>query len=358
MHDVFIYAGVNRWGGGGSQTAKPDTLGGVFRLRFGENSWRHMMSGFPEVVHVHCIVIYPDDRSICFCGTHEGVYRSSDYGETWAPMKMAPANRQIWSISFDPQNRNRMYAGASPTGVYRSDDGGKNWQEAATGRIPDRLSMGTFKNRVMRIAIDPVNHEKICAGLEVNGAMASEDGGDHWADRSDSLIRLAADPRRKSRILTDSDEEGMLDVHAVCISPVGDRPAFLANRMGIFKSSDNGRTWNDLEVGRWSEYTYGRDVRASTCEPGVLYAALSVSSQGATGSVARSADHGESWTWIDRGVTVESTVTSVAQHPSMSEVIFFAARRGQVFGTDDAGRTWRSYPLPSGCIGVYAVTCG
>ncbi|HWG04258.1 MAG TPA: hypothetical protein VG271_04520 [Beijerinckiaceae bacterium] len=357
MKDVFIYAGANRWGGGGSQTAKPDTLGGVFRLRLGDNSWRHMMSGFPEVVHVHCIVVHPDDPSVVFCGTHESIYRSSDFGETWTAMIMEPMNRQIWSISFDPQNRSRMYAGASPSGIYRSDDGGRNWREVPTGRIPDRLSMGTFKNRVMRIAVDPVDSNKICAGLEVNGAASSEDGGDHWVDRSDSLMQLASAPNRKSRILTDSDEEGMLDVHAVCISPVGDRPAFLANRMGIFTSTDNGRSWSDLEVGRWSEYTYGRDVRASVCEPGVVYAALSVSSQGSTGSVARSDDHGNSWTRIDRDVNVESTVTSVAQHPSRPEIIFFAARRGQVFGTENGGRTWQSYPLPSGVIGVYAVTC-
>jgi photosystem II stability/assembly factor-like uncharacterized protein len=356
--DSYVYAGVTRWGGGGSQSAKPDTLGGVFRLRVGDSSWEHMMSGFPDVVHVHCITIHPEANEICFAGSHDGVFRSTDHGATWQRMNFEERNRQIWSIAFDPHDSRRLFAGASPSGVFRSDDGGESWIEIKSGALPDRLPMGTFKNRVMRIAIDPQNRQTICAALEVNGTMSSDDGGATWTDRNDALLKLADEPRLKSQILTTSDGEGMLDVHAICICPTGSRPAFLANRMGIFKSSDNCRTWTDLRVSRYSEYTYGRDIRASVAEPGVLYAALSVSSQGNTGSVARSTDQGETWKRFDHGVKAESTISSIGQHPKRGEIVFFSARRGQVFGTTDAGRTWDSYPLPSGCQGVYAMACG
>lgn len=356
--DVYVYAGVTRWGGGGSQTAKPNTLGGVFRLRVGDSSWEHMMLGFPEVVHVHCITIHPKTSDISFAGSHDGVFRSTDRGATWRRMNMEPRNRQIWSIAFDPHDSRRMFAGASPIGVYRSDDSGESWREIPSGAIPDRLSMGHFKNRVMRIAIDPQDSRTMCAALEVNGTMSSNDGGETWTDRNDPLVKLAEEPELKSHILTSSDQEGMLDVHAICICPTESRPAFLANRMGVFKSNDNCRTWTDLHVGRYSEFTYGRDIRASVSEPGVLYAALSVSSQGHTGSVARSTDQGQTWSRFDRGVEPKSTVTSIGQHPKKSEIVFFSARKGQVFGTVDAGRTWNSYPLPKGCEGVYAIACG
>jgi photosystem II stability/assembly factor-like uncharacterized protein len=356
--NIYVYAGANRWGGGGSQSAKPDTLGGVFRLRVGDSSWEHMMTGFPEVVHVHCVTVHPQAHEIVFAGTHDGVYRSTDHGATWHRTNFEPRERQIWSISFDPKNSKRLFAGASPTGIFRSDDGGDSWTEVKSGTIPDRLSMGTFKNRVMRIAIDPQDQNVMCAGLEVNGAMSSDDGGKTWADRNDPLMKMAEEPRLKSQILTKADEEGMLDVHAICILPAGSRPAFLANRMGIFKSTDNCRSFSDLHVGRYSEFTYGRDIKASVAEPGVLYAALSVSSQGPTGSVARSTDQGETWKRFDHGVEAKSTISSVTQHPEKSEIVFFSARRGQVFGTTNAGRTFETYTLPSGCQGVYAVACG
>jgi photosystem II stability/assembly factor-like uncharacterized protein len=356
--DIYVYAGVTRWGGGGSQSAKPDTLGGVFRLKVGETSWEHMMSGFPDVIHVQCVTVHPQSSEIVFAGTHDGVFRSRDHGASWTRMSLEPRNRQIWSIAFDPHDSRRMFAGASPTGIFRSEDGGETWQEVTSAAIPDRLQMGTFKNRVMRIAIDPQDRQIMCAALEVNGTMSSDDGGKTWTDRNANLVKLAEEPRLKSKILTESEQEGMLDVHAICICPTGSRPAFLANRMGIFKSTDNCRSFSDLQVARHSEFTYGRDIRASIAEPGVLYAALSVSSQGNTGSVARSTDQGETWKRFDHGVKPESTITSVAQHPKQGEIVFFAARRGQVFGTTNAGKTWDSYPLPSGCIGVYAVACG
>ena len=77
----FVYAGVTRWGGGGSKAAKPDTLGGVFRMKLGDYRWEHMMTGFPEVVHVHCITVHPKDKNVIFVGTQDGPYRSSDRGE-------------------------------------------------------------------------------------------------------------------------------------------------------------------------------------------------------------------------------------------------------------------------------------
>jgi len=206
-------------------------------------------------------------------------------------------------------------------------------------------------------AIDPQDQSRMCAALEINGSMSSADGGRTWADCSGDLVRLADDEKRKSRILTESDAEGMLDAHAVCISPAGPRAAFLANRIGIFRSLDNGRTWEDLEVGRYSAFTYGRDIRASVGEPGVLYAALSASSQGNVGSVVRSADQGETWSRFDHDVAPQSTVMSIGQHPVRSEIVFFAARRGQVFGTVDAGKTWQTFPLPAGCEGVYSIAC-
>ena len=355
---AYIYAGLTRWGGGGSQTAKPGTLGGVMRLRLGETEWEHMMIGFPEVVHVHCVTAHPQSRETVFVGTHDGVYRSRDCGATWQRMAFEPRERQIWSICFDPTDHRKMFAGASPTGIFKSVDGGESWSEVTSGAIADRLAMGSFKNRVMRIAVSPSDPKRIIAALEVNGSMGSEDGGETWEDRSDALVRFCDDFSYKSAILTDSELEGMLDAHAICINPTNGQQAIIANRMGLFETTDNGRNWTDLKVGRYSQYTYGRDIRASVPEPGVIYAALSVSSRGDTGSVSRSADGGKTWKRFDHDVVANSTITGIAQHPEKAEIVYFAARHGQVFGTHDAGKTWVTHTLPEGCIGVYALACG
>ena len=316
------------------------------------------MTGFPEVVHVHCITVHPSQRNIVFAGTHQGVYRSTDHGASWRRMAMDPFDQQIWSITISPHDHKIMFAGASPTDVFLSRDGGESWTRARRGHIADRLEMGAFKNRVMRIVVNPQDPLKLCAALEVNGTMSSEDGGETWVDRNEDLLRLSNEPNLRSQILTKDDAEGMLDAHAICMMPTDAGAIFLANRMGIFSSSDHGRTWRNLDVALQSEFTYGRDVRPSLCEPGVLYACLSVHSQGPTGSLARSPDGGKTWVRFDHGVTPGSTCMAVAVHPDIAEAVYFVARKGEVFGTIDAGQNWRAYQLPPGCEGAYCIAMG
>src|SRR5258708_1994891 len=258
---TFVYAGVARWGGGGSKTAKPDTLGGVFRMKLGEYHWEHVVNGFPDVVHAHCITVHPNDKSLLF------------------------------------------------------------------------------------------------AGVEVNGGMRSVDGGATWVDCADSLAALSERPELKSKILTQFESEGMLDAHAICISARRPGAPIIATRMGLFGSPDGGSHWEDLGVKRFSPMAYGRDIRVSPQDPATLYACLSESSQGSTGSVCKSTDSGATWKRFDHSVHPKSTVMAVALHPDDPDVVFYAARQAQVFGTEDGGKTWREHAMPSACKGVYAIAC-
>jgi len=353
----YVYAGVTRWGGGGSKTAKPDTLGGVFRIKLGEYRWDHLMNGFPEVVHVHCITVHPKDRSIVFAGTQDGPYRSMDGGEHWERTQFSPRDLQVWSIAFHPHDLRIMFAGTSPVGVFRSNDSGETWSPVASVNAPDHLEMGTFVNRVMRIAIDPDKPEEMYAALEVNGAMRSLDGGSTWTDCSAGLVALSEHTELKSRILTPFESEGMLDAHAICFNRKGASGPIIATRMGLFASHDKGAHWEDLKVKRFSPLAYGRDIRVSPQDPATLYACLSVSSQGNTGSICRSTDSGATWKRFDHSVEPKSTVMAVGLHPDDPNVVFYAARQAQVFGTEDGGKTWREHAMPAGCKGVYCIAC-
>jgi photosystem II stability/assembly factor-like uncharacterized protein len=47
----------------------------------------------------------------------------------------------------------------------------------------------------------------------------------------------------------------------------------------------------------------------------------------------------------------------IGQSAASPDRVFAGARRGQVFGTEDGGRTWTQMDLPGGVQGVYAVAC-
>ena len=63
----------------------------------------------------------------------------------------------------------------------------------------------------------------------------------------------------------------MLDGHAIAISPADPDAVIVAVRMGLFRTADDGNTWQDMEVGRFSPTTYGRDIKASPQDPKTIY---------------------------------------------------------------------------------------
>ena len=81
-----------------------------------------------------------------------------------------------------------------------------------------------------------------------------------------------------------------MDTHALTVSPNQPGTIYLANRMGLFRSSDRGDHWSELGIGRFSPLTYARDVQVSPHDPGRYYAALSVAAVSDAGALWRSDD--------------------------------------------------------------------
>ncbi|MGH7039322.1 MAG: hypothetical protein ACREE4_18230 [Stellaceae bacterium] len=346
---THVYAGAARSLGG--------TLGGVFRQAAGETEWRHLTAGLPEDTEVHAVTVHPQQPDVVYIGSTNGVFRSANRGERWDRLDFAGTAPDVWSVLVHPKNPRVLYAGASPVSVYRSDDGGDHWKKLADPPLPgDRVIMG-FACRVMRLAIDPENPDEVYATLEANGAMRSRDRGESWQDCTADLIRFCEDPKYRSRIGSQTEIEGMLDGHALATSAAAPGSVFLANRMGLFKSPDRGQTWQDMEIGRFSPLTYGRDIRTSPHDPSVLYACLSLAARSTDGSIYRSEDVGRTWQRFDRGIKAEATMMAVAVHPRDSAQVYGASRVGQVFGTADGGRTWTESRLPEGVRDLYALAC-
>ena len=298
MTQANLYASVA--GTVGRSDKDPGAVG-VFRRPAETGVWEHVITEFSSnTVHVH-----PTDPNIVFAGTHDGVYRSTDRGKTFKRANFPDKNMEIWSFLVDAGNPKLIYAGGSPVAVYRS-----------------------------------------------------EDSGETWKDCSPALVQLAQQPHLKSKIVSDTSDEGMLDGHAIAINPADPDAVIVAVRMGLFRTADDGDTWQDMEVGRFSPTTYGRDVKASPSEPNTIYSALSVAAASKDGAVYRSKDKGKTWQRFDK-VQVHGTVMSVALHQTDPRQVYIGARYdGEVFGTQDGGASWQSMNLPPGTKDIYALACG
>ena len=347
-----VYAGAGQFSAG----ASPAQSGGIFRREIGDERWVRLGGGLPDDVEVRAIAVHPRDGGVIYAGTQRGPYRSRDGGDHWTALAFPDAGMTVWSLLFHPKDPNILYAGTAPAAVYKSENGGDSWRRLAALRAPGHVKM-SFDTRVTRLSADPAHPNELYAGLEVDGVLRSLDGGESWEDVSGDLIKLADRPHLKSRIVSDTDIEGMMDTHALCVSSAQPGAVFLAVRMGLFKSADRGGTWEDMEIGRFSPLTYARDLQVSPHDPRTLYACLSPAARSEDGSLYKSDDLGRSWRRLDHGVKARSTMMAMGLHAKDPAQVFCATRGGQVFGTQDGGATWREYPLPDGVADVYAVAC-
>src|SRR6266542_346775 len=273
-----VYAGAAQALAG----AETSGSGGIFRCLIGEDRWQRLGGGLPDDVEVRAIALHPGDSQVIYAGTQHGPYRSTDGGEHWTALGLPDAGMTVWSLLFHPRDASALYAGTAPAAVYKSGDGGDTWRRLPALSAPGRVTM-SFPTRVTRLAADPSHPRELYAGLEVDGVQRSLDGGESWEDMSRDLVKLAERPHLKSRIVSDTDIEGMMDAHALCVSSARPGTVFLALRMGLFRSADRGTTWEDMEIGRFSPLTYARDVQVSTHDARTLYACLSPAARRAAG---------------------------------------------------------------------------
>jgi photosystem II stability/assembly factor-like uncharacterized protein len=346
----YVYAGAAPYYG-----ARKDAFtDGLYRLDTDRGRWDKLTSGLPGGVEARCLAMAPGANEVIYVGTQQGPYRSTDAGESWNRLELPGTEQLVWSILLHPGDAQTIFVGTQHTTMYRSHDGGRSWTELSPP-APKGMVRMSFPCRVIRLALDPADPRAIYAALEVGGVLHSRDGGDSWQGCNESLLDFAREPRLRSRIVSDTETEGMMDSHALAVSPAKPGTVFLANRMGLFRSGDGGGHWQEMGIGRFSPLTYARDIKVSRHDPRTMYAALSLAAASDQGSLYRSRDLGETWQRFDREVAMRSTLMAIAESAADPGRVYCATRKGQVFGTEDGGRRWREYSLPDGVEGVYAL---
>jgi hypothetical protein len=97
------------------------------------------------------------NREALHLATHSGWYRYEQSGEDWHPTDRALTFWQMSCIQVDPENSERVYIGTERSGMFVSEDGGKEWLRAnpnvpclamsAMLALPGRLLVGTAPAR-------------------------------------------------------------------------------------------------------------------------------------------------------------------------------------------------------------------
>src|ERR1700675_1964868 len=153
-----------------------------------------------HVVH-HCVADPRDGKTLLAAARtgHLGptIFRSADRGRTWHEAKRPPAFREgsgravdhsFWLAPGHAGEPKTWYAGTSPQGLFRSEDGGATWDPfSAINDDPQyRKWMGTTQDgtpdgpKLHSIIVDPRDPAHLYFAMSGGGVHESVDCGQTW----------------------------------------------------------------------------------------------------------------------------------------------------------------------------------
>ncbi len=287
----------------------------------------------PDVIYVGCGEgLQRPDLSV-----GNGVYKSTDGGKTWKNTGLKDG-QQIGSVSVDPNNPDRVfvavlghpYGANTERGVYRTLDGGKNWE---------RVLYKDENTGAVQVEFDPKNPNILYADLWASrqgpwengawqgpgsGLYKSTDGGKSWRQLTSGLPSVQQGLGRIGIGISRSNPKRIM--------ATVDAPTPLG---GIYRSDDAGETWTrTTSEGRlWGRGSDFAEIKVDPLNPDVVYV-------GNTGSY-KSVDGGKTFVgW--RGAPGGDDYHTIWINPINPDIVLLAADQGAVI-TVNGGDTWSSW---------------
>ncbi len=238
-----IYVGMGEHAVRGVMTSYGD---GVYKSTDAGATWIHI--GLPNANHISRIRIHPDDPDLVYVsvqgalfGENEerGIYRSNDGGQNWEKVLFVDAGTGAADISMDMNNPRILYAsmwdhqrypwtvrsGGDGSGIYKSIDGGNNWEKLEKG-LPEKMG---------KVAVDVsrANSQIIYANIEAEkgGVYKSADGGKSWKMTCSDRVTIAR-------------SWYYMEIFA---DPVNENVVYVMNAP-FLKSIDGGKTFTPIRV--------------------------------------------------------------------------------------------------------------
>jgi photosystem II stability/assembly factor-like uncharacterized protein len=287
-------------------------------------SWKRLgpRDGMHSDGIVRTLVGVPGRPQVIYAGSDVGLYRSEDGGEHWQLLDNPLKGSMIWSLTIDPVDPGVMFAGTgtpNPPGLYRSTDAGETWQQQPMDIVDECPNVGV--PRITGIAVDPVDHRSVWAGIEVDGVRHSMDGGSTWT-KIDGQI---PNP----------------DVHHMLVTAGPPKTVFTVVNDDLWRSTDDGETWEPSHARETFPWHYTREIVAKPDDPKTVFVTLGDATPGRIGTLMRSSDAGATWQSLSFPVQPNSAMWTISIAADAPDTMFAASRYGYLYRSDDGGDTWR-----------------
>jgi photosystem II stability/assembly factor-like uncharacterized protein len=332
--------------------------GGVWKSVNGGTTFKPVFDKQP-VQSIGAVTIDPKHPKTIWVGSGEawtrnsvsvgnGIYKSTDGGDNWTNMGLKESER-IAKIIVDPADANivyvavpgKLWSDSDDRGLYKTTDGGKTWSKILKGANP---STGCST-----VSIDPSNPKTIFAGMwdfrrkgwtfrsggdgpnapSGSGLFKSTDGGASWTELNSSSARgLPTGPWGRTAVAVAPSKPGVVYCFVEAEPP----------KNGLYRSDDGGQTWQALDRSQnmiWRPF-YFANLIIDPKNENRLYKA--------GGSLIVSNDGGKSFSNISGGA--HGDFHCVWIDPDNTDHVITGDDGGVWYSYDAANRWWKAQNLP------------
>jgi hypothetical protein len=316
----------------------------------------------------HHVVLDPRDRKTMLLATRTGhlgptVLRSEDLGRSWKEATQPPAfptgdrlGRSVRAVFWlSPGHADEVgtwYAGGSPQGLFRSEDGGDTW-EPVSGWNDHPLwetwaewpEEGTPDGSMLHsVIVDPRDADHLYIGLSGGGVFESTDGGaSEWHPLNAGSV---------ATFFPDPEPEFGHDPHTIRLHPLQPDRLYQQNHCGLYRMDRPDGRWvrigdnmpTDIgDIGfpvelhprdpdtAWTFPMDGTDVWPRTSPDGKP-------------AVYMTRDAGETFTRHDAGLPERAWFTVKRQAMTVDDRdpvgVYFGTTSGELWASNDEGASW------------------
>ena len=250
--------------------------------------------------------------------------------------------KRVWHLEPSLDNPDKVYAGVEDAALFETNDAGQTWTELPALRNYPTASTwapGAGGLCLHTIVLDPTQKDRMYIAISAAGVFRSEDGGKSWQQRNYGLV---------SNYIPDPDAESGHCVHRIAMHPARPNVLFMQKHWDVMRSDDCADTWHEVSGNLPTDFGFVIDVNAN--DPDTVYVIPITSDshhfvpEGKL-RVYRSKTGGDDWEALTKGLPQKDCYVNVLRDAMDVDSldpsgVYFGTSGGQVYASPDGGDNW------------------
>jgi len=319
---------------------------------------------------IHHMVLDPRDRRTIVMAARTGhlgptIFRSTDLGKTWKEARKPPAFPKVpdgqigrvvdhvfWLTPCHANEANVWYAGTSPQGLFRSDDGGVTWEPFSSINDDPQYQawMGTVQDgtpdgpKLHSILVDPRDRKHLYFAMSGGGVHESTDGGKTFEPLIEGLDTVEG---------FDPSVATFHDPHCVRLCATNPDRLYQQNHCGIYRLDRPSNEWVRIgknmaqEIGDigFPMVVHPRDADIAWVFPMDGTTVWPRVSPGGKPAAYVTKNAGRSWVRLDKGFPRANSWWTVKRQAMTSDShepvgLYLGTTSGEIWASRNGGTNW------------------